>query len=82
VVVAKAERNEFIVCQITSRPYASERAILISVGDFNSGSLDRVSYARADKLFTANSSVVTRVAGSLSAQKASEIRSTVASLFA
>ena len=81
VVVADAERNEFVVCQVTSRAYSSERAVTIAVGDFDSGNLNRVSYARADKLFTANSSIVTKTVGTLTADKRAQIRSAVAGLF-
>ena len=40
VVVADAEHREFIVCQVTSLPYASRRAVTIAISDFESGSLD------------------------------------------
>jgi hypothetical protein len=35
-------------------------AVELTAGDFASGSLDRVSYARPSKLFTANESLVVR----------------------
>jgi mRNA interferase MazF len=81
LVVGLAERTELIVCQITSRPYSSSKAIEILPEDFESGSLDRVSYARADKIFTANPSILKGTVGRLSANKASEIRRAVVALF-
>ena len=81
VVVARAERSEVIVCQITSRPYASQRAVTLAIDDFSSGNLDRFSYARADKLFTANPTIIVRTVGTLGGSKSSEIRAAVANLF-
>ncbi len=45
VVLASAERGDWILCQITSNPYSDSRAVQLSETDFQSGSLQRVSYA-------------------------------------
>ncbi len=52
-VLAFSGRNDWILCQITSNPYSDPRAIRIDGSDFEIGSLQRVSYARPGKLFTA-----------------------------
>ncbi|WP_413883592.1 hypothetical protein [Candidatus Desulfatibia sp.] len=65
MVLASAGRDDWILCQITSNPYADPTAIEIADSDFETGSLQRVSYARPAKLFTANSSLVETEAGKL-----------------
>ncbi len=63
VVLASAGRDDWILCQVTSNPYADPTAIQITDGNFETGSLQRVSYARPAKLFTANSSLMETEAG-------------------
>jgi mRNA interferase MazF len=60
VVLADAERGDFILCQITSNPYADPLAIGIDPSDFAQGSLNTTSYVRPGKLFTASKSLVVR----------------------
>ena len=54
VVLADAGRGDWILCQVTSNPYADSRAIMLSDESFRHGGLQRTSYARPAKLFTAN----------------------------
>ena len=54
VILADAEKNDFVLCQVTSKSYADTRAIEINATDFVQGSLPLTSYARPTKLFTAN----------------------------
>lgn len=65
LVLAKAELDDLILCQITSKPYTSKLAICIRSVDFTKGSLPIVSYVRPNKLFTANSSIIKKTAGQL-----------------
>ena len=58
VVLAFTGRDDWILCQVTSNPYSDPAAIRISDSDFEVGSLQRESYARPGKLFTANSSLM------------------------
>jgi mRNA interferase MazF len=55
------------LCQITSNPYADPSAIKLNEDAFASGSLQRVSYARPNKLFTAHESLFSGIAGGLTA---------------
>lgn len=64
VVIASVEQGDYILCQVTSRPYDA-RAIELSDNNFAKGSLHRVSYARPGKLFTANSSILLKEVGEL-----------------
>lgn len=65
VVLADAGRGDFILCQVTSNPYADPTAIELRDDSFASGSLQRTSYARPGKLFTAHESLVRGQAGML-----------------
>lgn len=65
LVLADAGRGDWLLCQITSKPYADARAIELTQADFAAGGLQRISYARPGKLFTAHASLVSVVAGEL-----------------
>lgn len=65
LVLADAGKGDWVLCQITSNPYADSAAVVITDADFAQGSLQRVSFARASKLFTANESLFQRAAGRL-----------------
>ena len=81
LVLAKAELDDLILCQITSRPYTSKLVILLRLDDFAKGSLPVVSYARPNKLFTANSSIIKKTAGQLTPAVTKSILKSVRSLF-
>jgi mRNA interferase MazF len=65
VVLARASRSDWILCQITSNAYSDSRAMEITDYSFDSGSLRLVSYARPGKLFTGNDSLVVAGVGKL-----------------
>lgn len=65
LVLANAGRGDWVLCQITSNAFADDRAVELNEADFASGSLQRISYARPGKLFTANAALITSVAGQL-----------------
>ena len=58
VVLADAGRGDYILCQITSKPYGDSRAVVIDDSDLQQGSLRVRSFARPGKLFTANSELI------------------------
>lgn len=60
VVLADADRGDFVLCQITSNPYSDPLAIELTAADFSQGSLQRTSYSRPGKLFTASDSLFVR----------------------
>jgi mRNA interferase MazF len=66
LVLADSGRDDWILCQITSNPYADPRAVELKDADFDTGSLRVTSYARPGKLFTASSSLMVSEAGNLS----------------
>ena len=65
VALAGAGRGDWVMCQITSKPYADDSAVEIKDDDFESGSLRVTSYARPGKLFTANESLIASEVGKL-----------------
>jgi mRNA interferase MazF len=54
VVLASAGNGDWVLCQITSKPYGDASAVTIDQVDFATGSLRVKSFARPGKLFTAN----------------------------
>ena len=80
VVLAGVDRDDLILCQITSNPYADTRAVEIGDSDFASGNLMRTSYARPGKLFSANTSLMQRVVGSLTQAKVTAVVDAVVDL--
>ena len=50
-----------MLCQVTSNPYGDPSAIALTGNSFSSGGLNRDSFARPGKLFTASASIVIRV---------------------
>lgn len=81
LVVATAEHGDVILCQITSRSYASKRALSIGSANFARGTLPMDSFARPDKLFTASESIAVSVLGSLTEARLHDIRQSIAALF-
>lgn len=65
LVLAAAGRDDLVLCQITSRPYGDPVAVPIESADFETGSLQLVSYARPAKLFTASASLISVSVGQL-----------------
>jgi len=66
LVLADSGRDDWILCQITSNPYADPRAVELTDADFDAGSLRVTSYARPGKLFTASGSLMVSEVGNLS----------------
>ena len=73
VVLAGVGRGDWILCQVTSKPYGDDRAIPLTDDSFATGSLRVTSYARPGKLFTANRELVTTQAGRLKTEPFKEI---------
>lgn len=65
VVLAEAGRGDWVLCQITSKPYGDPQAIRLTDASFVFGSLQVVSYARPGKLFTGNRNLMLRQVGTL-----------------
>lgn len=77
LLIAHAGRGDWIACQITSNPYSDPHAVEIQDTDFASGGLQRISYARPGKLFTANEGLFSSAPGMLTSSKLGDIRTAV-----
>jgi len=81
IVMADAGRGDWILCQVTSKPYGDHRAIAIGEQDFETGGLRVASVARPGKLFTAHATLLSAEVGQLRASAFMQIRQGVISLF-
>lgn len=80
LLIANAGRGDWIACQITSNPYADPCAVEIKESDFVSGTLQRVSYARPGKLFTASEGLFSSVPATVIPSKLHDVRGAVVAL--
>ena len=64
-MLAAVGKGDWVLCQVTSKAYGDDKAILISENDFESGRLRVDSFARPGKLFTAHESLFHGEAGRL-----------------
>ena len=80
LVLADAGLGDRVCVQITSNPFADGRAIRIETPDFRTGSLNRVSYARPGKLFTAHERIFRRSVAHLSESKYRQVLDEVIAL--
>jgi mRNA interferase MazF len=80
IVLAAVGREDYILCQVTSNPFADPRAIELTEASFVSGSLHRTSYARPGKLFTAHRSLIRAEVGTLSVAAFGAVRQAVIAL--
>lgn len=80
LVLAQAGKGDWVLCQITSNAYADPDAIVLTDVDFSAGGLQRVSYARASKLFTAHESLFQRAVGQVSQNRHAQVVRTIVEL--
>ena len=81
IVMADAGRDDWILCQVTSKPYGDDRAIAITEQDFEVGGLRVASVARPGKLFTAHATLLAGEVGQLRSAAFESIRQGVVSMF-
>lgn len=78
VMLADAGREDWVLCQITSNPYAeTHQAVLLTDASFTTGSLHLTSYARPNRLFTAHLSLIEAHLGTLKSDVFNEVVETV-----
>ncbi|MDR4496845.1 MAG: type II toxin-antitoxin system PemK/MazF family toxin [Candidatus Scalindua sp.] len=65
VVLARSGKEDWILCQVTSKRYMDAKAVEITDQNFQTGSLRVTSFARPGKLFTANNSLIISEVGKL-----------------
>jgi mRNA interferase MazF len=79
-VLADLPGEDAILCQITSRAKSDPFAVPLAAADFVSGGLPRDSFARPNKVFTADKGIILSIAGRLSAAKTRAITSALVRL--
>lgn len=82
LILAKAEFDNLILCQITSKPYSSKSVIILKPTDFAQGQLPITSYIRPDKLFTCDPTLISKIVGQLNPKTMKSVLSSIRDLFA
>lgn len=80
LILANAGKDDWMLCQITSNPYADVAAVELTDPDFDEGGLQRISYARPGKVFTAHESLFKGVVGSITRDKQAAVISQIVSM--
>ena len=80
LVLAALSRGDLILCQITSQSAGHPEALPILSTDFETGGLQRHSFALPHRLVTANEVCVRRAVGRLKPDKLSEIRERICAI--
>ncbi|MBC7970743.1 MAG: type II toxin-antitoxin system PemK/MazF family toxin, partial [Verrucomicrobia bacterium] len=73
LVLAALTRNDFILCLITSQATNDAYTTLIESSDFETGSLNKTSYAKSNRVFTANEQLIAYKAGKLTPERTNEV---------
>lgn len=73
LVVAEAGGRELLLCQITSQPVRDLYAVVIADADFQTGSLQKPSNVRPNRIFTADAEIILYSAGRLHESKIHEV---------
>ena len=81
LVLADSGGNDRVLCQITSQNVKDDYAVAIELSDIENGSLSTVSNARPNKLFTADTSIISYKVGTLSKSKMETVVNTIIEIF-
>ncbi|MBI5841045.1 MAG: type II toxin-antitoxin system PemK/MazF family toxin [Chloroflexi bacterium] len=76
-VVTQLTGDDVILCMITTPAKADNYSIPVMKADFIAGGIDHDSHVRPNRLFTADSKLVTRSAGKLSRKKIEQVISKI-----
>ena len=79
--MAFAGGSDWVLAQITSKPYSDPGAIPLRATSFAEGGLPLESFVRPSKLFTANDSIIVRQVGQLNDQARRDVISAIVRLF-
>jgi mRNA interferase MazF len=81
LVVVSLPGSDLILCQITGQVRGDAYSVPVTAADFERGQLAVDSYARVNRLFTVEESVIVYVAARVSSGKLAEVRAKVRQLF-
>ncbi|MFA6065287.1 MAG: type II toxin-antitoxin system PemK/MazF family toxin [archaeon] len=73
LIIATLEGDDLIVCQITGQVVHDSYVIPLNDSDIMGGKLDGASYIRANKIFTADKSIIFYKVGALSSFQMSRV---------
>ncbi len=72
-VIRDFDNDDLLLCQITSKSLKNEFSIPISGENFASGSLNKVSNIRPDKIFTCSKNIILYKIGTLNENTAQKV---------
>ncbi|MUL37367.1 type II toxin-antitoxin system PemK/MazF family toxin [Gloeocapsopsis dulcis] len=81
LVVAELTRNDLILCLITNQTANDSYTTLIEDDDFETGSLNKTSYVKSNRVFTANEQIIAYKAGTLTSEKTNEVIDKLIAIF-
>ena len=81
VIVAKADYDDLIFCQITSKDRSENGAIKLTPDNFKVGRLNLMSYVRPDKLFTGDATIIVDICGKLNDATKQHLLKSITELF-
>jgi len=73
LVITQLEGNDVILCAISSQKRNDNYMITLLNNDFSNGSIDRDSYIRTNRLFTADSNIIINKRGTITKRKLEEV---------
>ncbi|MDJ0660058.1 MAG: type II toxin-antitoxin system PemK/MazF family toxin [Crocosphaera sp.] len=73
LVICDLQDNDIILCQITSQRKNDPYEILLTNQDFQSGELNRKSYIRPNRIFTADQNLIIYKIGQIEPTKLDEV---------
>jgi len=81
LVVANLSGDDLVLCQITSQSRSDSYSVLLTLNDFEHGSLNVDSFIRSSRLFTVERSVILYSAARVRQAKLDEVRDRIRDLF-
>lgn len=81
LVLANLEGHDLILSQITSQNIFDSYSVSIETTDFSSGTLNRKSNVRPNKIFTADEAIILYKIGNLNDEKMNKIINKVVEIF-
>jgi len=80
VVLIGGVGDDVVLCQITSKNVRDDKSVAIDIDDVEKGSLNDISNARPNKLFTADEKIILYKLGNLTDAKLDEVIEAIISM--
>jgi len=72
-VITNLQGDDLILCQITSQQHNDSDSISLISQDFINGNLNKPSYIRPNRIFTADERIISKKVGNVQSTKISEV---------